>query len=102
MTSLPAFAGMQNAARPVAHQESPSVENLKEQTAERHHPQKLESTWLRLNYRLISTKTVRVKHPDVVFVLARNVYKVHQGSRGFQGSSSRENPEIVREILKIC
>ena len=71
MTSLPAFAGMQNAARPVAHQESPSVENLKEQTAERHHPQKLESTWLRLNYRLISNKTVLVKHPDVAFVLAR-------------------------------
>ena len=34
-------------------------------------PPKLESTWLRLNYRLISTETVRVKHPDVVFALAR-------------------------------
>ena len=34
-------------------------------------PPELESTWLCLNYRLISTKTVRVKHPDVVFVLAR-------------------------------
>ena len=34
-------------------------------------PPELESTWLRLNYRLISNKTVRVKHPDVAFVLAR-------------------------------
>ena len=34
-------------------------------------PPELESTWLRLNYRLISSKTVRVKHPDVAFVLAR-------------------------------
>ena len=34
-------------------------------------PPELESTWLRLNYHLISNKTVRAKHPDVAFVLAR-------------------------------
>ena len=48
MTSLPAFAGMQNAARPVAHQESPSMKNHKEQTAGGHHPPELEPKWLQL------------------------------------------------------